>query len=229
MVRKQIIACCLCLLLCALSGTARADEAETFKTSEYFASGALDIINAADAYALGYTGKGQVVGILDTAVRIEHPELTGKAESYPLGFTPDWAALRHGSHVAGIIAAKRDGTGMHGVAFDADIWCGALLNAPVDLDLEDYFARRPEIRIFNNSWGNSEWLGITQAEDGEDVYDDVDEFIEGFIYSSVDHNAVVSHAVTHPESVFVFAAGNEGGWDPGAGPASFPTGSAWAR
>ena len=102
--------------------TAQAASPESFETYEYKASGALDIINASQAYALGYTGLGQTVGVIDTPVRVDHPELAGKADMMPVTedgapITPDWREIKHGSHVAGIIAAKRDGIGMHGVAF----------------------------------------------------------------------------------------------------------------
>jgi subtilase-type serine protease len=32
----------------------------------------------------------------------------------------DWAKLSHGTHVAGIMVAAKDDTGMHGIAFDAE-------------------------------------------------------------------------------------------------------------
>ena len=39
--------------------------ADTFRTTEYNRMGALDAIHAADAYALGYTGAGVTIGIID--------------------------------------------------------------------------------------------------------------------------------------------------------------------
>ena len=33
----------------------------------------------------------------------------------------DWADITHGTHVAGIVAASKNGIGMHGIAFDAEI------------------------------------------------------------------------------------------------------------
>ena len=70
------------LLLSFLSSqSVQAAPADTFKTDEYEASGALDIINASQAYAQGYTGLGQTVGVLDSPVRVDHPELAGKADT----------------------------------------------------------------------------------------------------------------------------------------------------
>lgn len=218
MVRNTFAACGL--LLCALFGTAHAADPEAFKTPEYFASRALEVINAADAYALGYTGMGQVVGVLDTAVRIDHPELIGKADAYPAGFSPDWNSTTHGSHVAGIIAARRDGVAMHGVAFDAGIWSVAILDIPGVANLADYFARRPDVRIFNNSWGPGEWYPILD-EDGTDFFS-VKEVREEIEDDDPDLQQVVQHAISSPESVFVFASGNEGHPSPGMSPASLP-------
>src|SRR4030095_12514259 len=39
--------------------------ADSFRTSEYNRMGALDAVHAADAYALGYTGAGVIVGVVD--------------------------------------------------------------------------------------------------------------------------------------------------------------------
>ena len=65
----------------ALSFSSQVTASPTdLETEEYKSSGALDIIKASQAYDLGYTGQGLTIGILDTAVRIDHPELAGKAE-----------------------------------------------------------------------------------------------------------------------------------------------------
>ena len=48
------------------------------KTTEYNNSTGLNMINAADAYAKGWTGKGSVLGVIDTWQQTNHPELDGK-------------------------------------------------------------------------------------------------------------------------------------------------------
>ena len=55
-----------------------AASADSFRTNEYWNSTGLGFIHAADAYALGYTGAGTTLGIIDSAVRADHPELAGK-------------------------------------------------------------------------------------------------------------------------------------------------------
>lgn len=134
----------------------------SFKTPEYYAGGGLDIINAAEAYARGFTGKGITLGILDTPLRTDHPELAGKAESVlPVMengqiYVPDWTLNVHGSHVGGIMAAMRNGQGMHGVAFDARLLGWAKFMGEISLPAGDetfnLYASRSDVRIINNSW-----------------------------------------------------------------------------
>lgn len=171
----------------------------------------MDIINASQAYALGYTGLGQTVGVLDSPVRVTHPELAGKADT--IDVATDWTSIRHGSHVTGIIAAKRDGIGMHGVAFDADIWAGPLLDNPDGLDIEDYFASHPEVRIFNNSWGSTDFIDMLHAnEDGSEITPG--DYYEELLPGDPDAFFITNYAGEHPETVFVFASGNEGHTSP---------------
>ena len=105
------------------------------KTSEYYGNHGLNTINAADAYARGWTGKGAVLGVVDTWQQTDHPELDGKYKyykdytlqkdttgdgEYDSRIEPDKTQV-HGTHVAGIIAGKNDGNTMHGVAYDAEL------------------------------------------------------------------------------------------------------------
>ena len=199
----------LVVLVLALSlQPVRAGSPESFETEEYWASEALDIINASQAYALGYTGLGQTVGVLDSPVRVDHPELAGKADT--IDVAADWEEITHGSHVTGIIAAKRDGIGMHGVAFDADIWAGAVLDRPNedDLDLESYFASHPEVRIFNNSWGSSTFVDMYDYENDREYTPE--DYFGGILPQMRDAYFIANYAGEHPETVFVFASGNEG-------------------
>lgn len=87
------------------------------------------MINASEAYRLGYTGAGVTIGILDSGIVAWHPEFTNQivggydfllnqAVTQNAGADTDG----HGSHVSGIMAARRDGIGMHGVAFNAKLF-----------------------------------------------------------------------------------------------------------
>ncbi|HEC7608516.1 TPA: hypothetical protein R3998_003730 [Salmonella enterica subsp. enterica serovar Muenchen] len=56
----------------------RASTPEDFVTQEYLNSTGLWVINAAEAYSKGYTGKDITLGVLDTGVNWKHPEFKGK-------------------------------------------------------------------------------------------------------------------------------------------------------
>ena len=61
---------------------AAAQSAADFQDAEYYASGGLDLINAAAAYAAGYTGKGVTLGICDNPVNFLNPEFNQKKASF---------------------------------------------------------------------------------------------------------------------------------------------------
>ena len=126
-----------CLLtLFAMSPAAKAQSKPSdFKTPEYYKNWGLQYTNAAEAYALGFTGKGINIGIADTQLQWKHPELIKRIYwpiplyQFPVpGFSKIGQFPNHGTHVAGIAAAERDGIEMMGVAFDASIAAIAAIN-----------------------------------------------------------------------------------------------------
>ena len=54
----------------------------------------LDTINAAEAYAQGYTGKGVTLGIVDDYVNLSHSEFASKDNSYVIGKIPGIDAFK---------------------------------------------------------------------------------------------------------------------------------------
>ena len=96
-----------------------------FYTPEYFANWGLQYTYAADAWALGFTGKGVRIGIADDQAQLSHPEFVGRIfglspqAPFPNPEFPNFP--EHGTHVMGVAAAARDGLGMVGVAHDASI------------------------------------------------------------------------------------------------------------
>jgi subtilisin family serine protease len=81
-------------------------------------------MNALAAYSRGFTGAGIKVAIIDTGIDLESTDFTGRldpdsADLVGAGTLDD--ASGHGTAVAQILAARRDGAGSHGVAFDATI------------------------------------------------------------------------------------------------------------
>ena len=120
-----------------------------------------NLIQAPAVWARGNTGKGVTVAVIDTGVDYNHSELksniwtnTGEIPGNGIdddrnGYIDDlrgWDfvdndndpsdALNdgHGTHVAGIVAAARDGTGITGVAPDAKIMLIRVLGQSRDAD-----------------------------------------------------------------------------------------------
>lgn len=81
-------------------------------------------IDAAYAHARGITGRGVTIAVLDTGIDRSHPEFASGGKLLA-GFnavteSADTSDARgHGTHVAGLLGAARDGRGMTGVAYDA--------------------------------------------------------------------------------------------------------------
>jgi|GEM_PF-858797 len=224
-----ILAGLLLLLVCAVAPGASAATPADFKTPEYWASTGLELINAASAYAQGYTGEGIVLGIIDTPVRASHPELEGKVlgmllpTGYPLG---NWTEDAHGSHVAGIMVAASDDIGMEGVAYDADLYAVALdLRESVTTRLPwpnflAYFAALPSVKIINNSWGGS----IYPYDRG-----DIVQYVWDKVESEPEYQELITLATTYGKLI-VFAAGNDGNASPcleAILPRYYPTLTSW--
>lgn len=106
-------------------------------SAEYKASGAVVSAKAAYAYDRGITGKGVTIAILDTGIDTSGREFSGRISPDSTAFDQGIArcgtcapeTIRfdvkdvkgHGSRVAGIAAAARDGVGVQGVAPEATI------------------------------------------------------------------------------------------------------------
>jgi hypothetical protein len=81
-------------------------------------------INAGYAYAHRLTGAGITIGVLDAGISPGHREFSDAGKLLPgfnaiNGGTDVTDRIGHGTHVAGLIAAERDGRGIMGVAYDA--------------------------------------------------------------------------------------------------------------
>ena len=74
--KKRILLLALGLSLC--SGNVLAATETEFQTPEYYASSGLDVINAASAYAKGYSGKGIILGVCDQPANSSIPNLQAR-------------------------------------------------------------------------------------------------------------------------------------------------------
>ncbi|MDR8362825.1 autotransporter domain-containing protein [Pseudomonas sp. JL3] len=175
----------LLLLISSVPGPAQALYLETgkpgdpasWRSTEFQRDWGLARMQADQAYAAGITGKGVKIGALDSGFDSSHPEFA--AERYHAvtasGSYVDGSAFNvdgtlntnndsHGTHVTGTMGASRDGSGMHGVAYNAQIYVG-------NTNKNDSFLFGPSpdpryftavynaladagVRAINNSWGS---------------------------------------------------------------------------
>lgn len=156
----------------------------------------LDAVRAEEAWPYA-TGDGIIVAVVDTGVDGTHPDLMGQVEpvwydawnwrwqsgddsSWEPVYSPvynRWFEGSHGTHVAGIIAAKNDGVGITGLAYNAKIlsirifspdavqdpnwghyYVGDYRVAVGILEALDYGAK-----VFNNSWGGKGYSQTLKA------------------------------------------------------------------
>ena len=87
---------------------------------------ALQAIHAPEAWALGYTGKGVRVAVLDGGIQATHVDLapnlnTALSTSFIAGQTFGTPPGSHGTQVSGIIAAAHNNVGTVGVAPNAEL------------------------------------------------------------------------------------------------------------
>lgn len=212
---KKLLSLIVLSLLLVKPYNVFAAGADSFRTDEYKAMGdnVLDLINAAAAYAQGYTGKGVTVGVTDAGtVNFSHPEFSGKTgsgvvfdglESTEVPLT--WAELMHPTHVAGIAAADKNGFGMHGVAYDADVASSSIMGHyyggggfESSSSFYDNYLTNPDIKIINNSWGTNLYLL------------DKKDFNEGIEYLQSDDSVIAIEKAVYNNKLLVFSAANSG-------------------
>lgn len=226
---KKLLSLIVLSMLLAKPYNVFAADADSFRRDEYYGmdadpisaqankNGALDIINAAGAYAQGYTGKGVTVGVTDVGiVNFSHPEFSGKTgsgvvfdglESSDVPLT--WEEIGHPTHVAGIAAADKNGFGMHGVAYDADIAGSSVMGHyyggggfESSSSFYDNYLTNPDIKIINNSWGDyNNYLSNVQNEED---FNEIIEYLQSDIASFEIEKAV------NNDKLLVFSAANSG-------------------
>ena len=201
-----------------------------YETTEYNNHYGLASINASNAYSRGYTGNGVTVSVMDNTFDTDHPDLVGV-------FTTGYNALdastnvhcenntsmnggsnsncssSHGTHVAGTIAANKDDSEMHGVAYDATIkpivmadgsWDSSSLST-AELILGIQNGTGSGIVAMNNSWGTS--TTATHTIGATTYYYVTQQTTSGTSMGSSETSAWESAVA---DTVIVFANGNDG-------------------
>lgn len=172
----------------------------------------LAMINAQAAYDRGYTGAGVVAAVVDSGMQMDHPDLINQLSGISLdgilGGPVTYDIHGHGTHVAGTIAATRNGRGTHGVAYDAQL-------APLRLLWDNGFAPDDPmlvanlynhaldggVRLFNNSWGA-----------GQIVPASIQDLIGANIVSQAEVQAYLR--AVQEDAVLVWATGNSSQMQP---------------
>ena len=176
-------------------------------------------ICASAAYARDATGDGIKVAVLDTGITVNgsnavfHTELDANVATFTTN--SDVIATDsvpndeegHGSHVAGIIAGEDNGSGYHGVAYDATLYIFKVLNdsgssvgnsVATGMDR----ARAASVDIINLSLGDSGVIGTTCNSASS-----CETSLGGTQYTAME-------ALGAADIITVWAAGNEGDSSP---------------
>jgi subtilisin family serine protease len=145
-------------------------------------------VDAPEAWALT-RGAGTTVAVVDTGVDAQHPELAGRlvgGYDFVDGDADPQDAHGHGTHVAGTIAAGENGIGVIGVAPDALVM---------------------PLRVLDAS-GSGSSAGVTAAFNhaGDQGVSVVNASLGSQYPSRAERDAIRSH----PETLYVVAAGNGG-------------------
>ncbi|UCH73983.1 MAG: S8 family serine peptidase [Rhodospirillales bacterium] len=106
------------------TGGSEFDYAAVFSDGKTYCAYGPGMIGADAAYAKGATGAGALVAVIDTGIDATHTELDANISPDSIDIVrgdPMTDESGHGTHIAGIIAAERNGVANHGVAYDATI------------------------------------------------------------------------------------------------------------
>jgi len=192
----------------------------SFCTAEFNNQYGLVTTKAYEAYDDGYDGDGIKVAVLDGGFDTSHADLdaniiTGYDEedddNTPNAGSHNATMGGHGTHVAGIIAAEKNGTGMQGIAYNASIMpikifqdSGTFVTGGINNSI-DYATDNGAIAL-NNSWGTSRAVNATCSGVSCYVVVPAESTTGGF--TAAERTAWAS--VASDNNVVVFAAGNNG-------------------
>lgn len=222
----------------------RIGDAASWRTPEYLGDWGLTSMRADQAYARGITGRGVVVGSVDSGFLATHPEFAGQVTPLTVqgnylanGYRYETAAgvrsdlfsagasfsvpgtwIRgtnddHGTHVDGTIVARRDGTGMHGVAFGA-----SLLATNTNATDSSIYGANQDYTYFKAAYGNlaasgarainSSWGSPPPSEN----YNTLAGVAAGYakFQGRLDWLDAVAETTRQYGTIMVFAAGNAG-------------------
>lgn len=147
---------------------------------------------------LPWDGSGQIVGVADSGVDTQHPDLKSQIQTLVERVVPEAPddPFGHGTHVSSIVCSDGTASGgkIKGIAPGAKLFVQSIRDAhgrysglPVDLATLFQEAYDADVRVHNNSWGIP-ISGLYTI----DAYE-----VDQFVYE-------------HPDFLIVLAAGNHG-------------------
>ena len=199
-----------CLTTGALAQTAGdPTDRRTYRTAEFRDSWGVNMIGADYAYASGVDGTGVLVGVIDSGVATDHPELQGQVAGGYDYVTRSPVVIDgngHGTAVASIIVGKRDGVGIHGVAPGARVVSARVFDENGDMASDATLLQQAwgglmdrGVRILNNSWGYDEAITSWSAAELEAFDPDL---------------VASSRRAVEREGLVIFITHNDGGAQP---------------
>jgi hypothetical protein len=133
------------------------------------------------AYGYGLTGAGMRIGIVDDGFNLDgdnpaHGEFTATNKIVRITNSDPIGSQSHGVHVSALATADRNGTAMHGVAYNAQLFLGiSPTNGAGFKAVFDEF-RTSGVHVSSNSYGvpvqgdaDSPWRPVRTSEDGFEV------------------------------------------------------------
>lgn len=163
---------------------------------EYAAQRGLRAINVLPAWDSA-TGKGVIIAIVDSGVKLSHEDLRSNLVSFGHDFVnnddlaDDDSFDGHGTGLAGVAAAARNGVGIVGVAYDAKILPVKVRNAQRE--------RRPDLEAAGIRYATNQGANVISLSLPGDFQDPI-------------ANAIVE--ATAAGKIVVMAAGNTAGGGP---------------
>lgn len=168
---KNLLASAVCLALTVFSSVQAASSATSVSIptqTEYGFTGGMGITGIGAAHNRGFTGSNALVAVMDTGFNSGHTELAGQFAGFYNAYTGSESAADasdvngHGTHVAGIIAAKANGymgvgyapdTKLLGVRIGDDNGMLSVTGNPQQTATAFRWARDKGADFINNSWG----------------------------------------------------------------------------
>jgi subtilisin family serine protease len=145
-----------------------------------------------DIWALGLSGKGIKVAVLDSGLSLPHPDLIidlSKTKDFTGSSSGIQDQVGHGTHITGIIKGSNNGFGVTGIAYNAELFFGKITH--------DIFGDNIKYLTDGINWAINENVDIISIS-------------MGFITSSTELEKAIIKAINH-KILVVCAAGNMDG------------------